>query len=923
MGYTARKGLRLYSFAVTIFFVALFALIITALLPSRDAQAVQTVPYRMNFQGKLANASGVPLSSGTYNMKFRIFDATSGGTELWAEQRAVSAGTGVVVTTGGLFSVQLGDVVSLPHTIFTNQNLYFEVELPTPATATCSTAACEAYSEGPMTPRNKLGTSAYAFNSDTLDGIDSSGFIQNTGSPQSASFNIDGTGTAASLRAGSLDTAAAGALTIGGTNATSITLADDVTVGSGLSLTLTGSGTRPSSPAEGALYYDSSAKQFLVYANGKWQTDKTDAVLVAASDSSQADKDAAEYVASGANDHSTINSALTAADPAGSGKKSGKVMLASGTYVLGAAVVVPNNTELAGSGGATILRIPNSQNGSYNMIQSGDTSTGTGVVIRSLTLDGNRANQTSGSMRGIYLVGMGSGSGASARSGGHVSQVTVKGVRGFGFSVVASANTVVSDNVIQDNSSSGLALTNDANMSVKSNRIHGNTGAGIAAATLSQVAIAGNNVQSNGSVGISVGTTSTGNVISGNTVKSNGSAGIHISSASNDNTIADNTVAENTLYGISTDTSAANVITGNRVDAIDRAVSLINSTDTVVSSNQINGSGNGIHLGLADSNKISGNRIQNTGGATGNNGILLSDSDTNMIDNNLITDSSCTTTCAAINITNSGSDANYLVNNIYMGDGTNPAVITDNGTGTIYSGQTALQGGRNVVHRQENSTAAFQVQNASSVALLTVDSSNSRVVIGDTTNGVTLSASGLQFYGTARPTRTVTLSPEYPGATFTADGSNNNGSLSSDFCSGTSRLNINATACAATSTHNYYQWTTTQASAQDYDVYVRYQLPSDYDTGSMTNLAIWGWGTTSASEQITVAMYVDSSATACSTSSNAVTSNATWAQATVGSPLGACTPVAGDIVTFKVRLLAGQNNFARAGTISFGYRGKM
>lgn len=146
---------------------------------SSPAGAVQSIPYKMNFQGRLTDSSGNAMAAGSYNMKFRIYDAASSGTLLWSEQRANSASTGVTVTAGGLFSVQLGDVASLSPSLFNNPNaIYFEIELPTPVTATCTTAACEAYSEGPMTPRNKLGSSAYAFNSDLLDGMDSAAFGQ-------------------------------------------------------------------------------------------------------------------------------------------------------------------------------------------------------------------------------------------------------------------------------------------------------------------------------------------------------------------------------------------------------------------------------------------------------------------------------------------------------------------------------------------------------------------------------------------------------------------------------------------------------------------------------------------------------------------------------------------------------------------------
>jgi len=417
------------------------AAIVVSFVFSSSVAALQTIPYKMNFQGKLADSAGVPLANGTYNMKFRIYDATSGGTLQWSEQRAVSAATGVTVTNGGLFSVQLGDVTSLPVAIFTTQNLYFEVELPTPATATCATASCEVYTEGPMTPRNKLGSSAYAFNSDTLDGLDSTAFasatgsanyIQNGTSPQTASFNVTGTGT--------------------------------------------------------------------------------------------------------------IGGALTA-------------------------------------NGATLVKV--------------------------------------------------------------------------------------------------------------------------------------------------------------------------------------------------------------------------------------------------------------------------------------------------------------------------------------------------------TSAAAFQVQSATSVTVLTVDASSNQVVVGSLTNGVSLSATGMQYFGTAQPLKSITLSPEYPGATFTGDGTNNTGTLSSDFCSSSSLLNINATACGgATDEHNYYAWANTQATAQDYDIYIRYRMPSDYSTGSMSDMKIFGWGTTSATEIVSLSLYKGSGA-ACGTITNAIIANTAWNEGAQASPLGACTIAANDMVTFKVRVQAGQNNTARAGEISFAYKSKL
>jgi hypothetical protein len=223
-----------------------------------------------------------------------------------------------------------------------------------------------------------------------------------------------------------------------------------------------------------------------------------------------------------------------------------------------------------------------------------------------------------------------------------------------------------------------------------------------------------------------------------------------------------------------------------------------------------------------------------------------------------------------------------------------------------------------------SSTAAFDIQNGSSVSVFKVDSSTSTITIGSATNGAVFSSTGVQFNGTARATRTISLIPEYQGATFTADGSNNTGSLSSDFCSSSALLSVPASNNPCTSAadeYNFYAWTTSQGTAQDYDIYVRYQIPSDYDTGSMTNLRFTAQGTNGTNEAAVLAMFKGSS-TACTTLSDAITSNATWATTTSASPLGACSITAGDMVTFRVKLTATSNGIARAGTIDFTYRSK-
>lgn len=145
------------------------------IFPSSQIHAAQTVPYKVNFQGRLTNTTGNVMPDGLYNIKFRLYNVVSGGTVVWSELRET---TNRIQVTNGLFSVQLGDVTALSSSLFTSQPLYFEVELPTPVTATCSTAACASFTEGAMTPRQPLASSPYAMNADTLDGIDAPSFAR-------------------------------------------------------------------------------------------------------------------------------------------------------------------------------------------------------------------------------------------------------------------------------------------------------------------------------------------------------------------------------------------------------------------------------------------------------------------------------------------------------------------------------------------------------------------------------------------------------------------------------------------------------------------------------------------------------------------------------------------------------------------------
>ncbi|GAB5555550.1 MAG: hypothetical protein Sapg2KO_51410 [Saprospiraceae bacterium] len=64
------------------------------------------IPKLISYQGLLTTSSGQVLTDGNYNITVKIFDAATGGGELWSEDHTVS-------TTNGLFSLALGSNTAL------------------------------------------------------------------------------------------------------------------------------------------------------------------------------------------------------------------------------------------------------------------------------------------------------------------------------------------------------------------------------------------------------------------------------------------------------------------------------------------------------------------------------------------------------------------------------------------------------------------------------------------------------------------------------------------------------------------------------------------------------------------------------------------------------------------------------------------
>lgn len=486
---------------------------------------------------------------------------------------------------------------------------------------------------------------------------------QNAGPQATSNFYISGSGrTSTSFTADTsvmtplLDTASAGALAIGTTNATSISLNKNVTVASQQTIRFVGGTTaqRSGTPAEGMVYYDTDTKALLTYSNGKWQADRGDALYVAASNSSQADRDRADYVANGntgaANDGDQIeiNQALTAA----AGKK---VILLAGTYVVDASITINvDGSVLSGVGTATRIELADLDSTATVISKSANTSN---VVINNLLVDARKDLNTTGTQTGIEVF---SGDAASEQ------------------------NTII-DTVVAQNATIGIALDSTAsNITVKGSIIRINTLYGISASG-SNALITNNSVLSNTNSGIMLNSNSTQHSVIGNVIRGN-NTGIDGNNTNSYHVITGNDITGNTSIGISLSANATNFqITGNHINGGGGGIGLGGIGHSVTGNSIIGGSSNGIIIGSTDS-LITSNLIKDPGGTLNNNAIVFSNAFGSPINNQLtgnrMSDSSATITNIAINIIATATGTRLSGN--YIANGT----VTDSSGTTIYEGQT-------------------------------------------------------------------------------------------------------------------------------------------------------------------------------------------------------------------------------------------
>ena len=164
------------------FLLIMFCVLLLILSGISLAKAGTTAPNKITYQGRLTDSDGVPVSDGTYTITFYLYDSEIGGDDVW------SYTSSSITVTNGVFSEELDFGSGWVGTADWTEQYYFTLQVGI---------------DDIMSPRIPFNSVAYAFNAESLDGLDSEQFLRSDGSDSlssgtltiasGAAFNISGT----------------------------------------------------------------------------------------------------------------------------------------------------------------------------------------------------------------------------------------------------------------------------------------------------------------------------------------------------------------------------------------------------------------------------------------------------------------------------------------------------------------------------------------------------------------------------------------------------------------------------------------------------------------------------------------------------------------------------------------------------------
>lgn len=143
--------------------------------------------------------------------------------------------------------------------------------------------------------------------------------------------------------------------------------------------------------------------------------------------------------------------------------------------------------------------------------------------------------------------------------------------------------------------------------------------------------------------------------------------------------------------------------------------------------------------------------------------------------------------------------------------------------------------------------------------------------------------------------------PEYAGAVLDADGTDNTGTMTA--------------ADDATQLMNYYNWTTGEATTQDYDLVLRFRLPPEFSAWTSGSLNAYVWSMVdiaTGSTSVQLVEFLDTAGVDVLTTSTK-RQNTSWAEDPEAFSGGTWT--AGGIASLRFRLFADTGENAMLGAV--------
>ena len=142
-----------------------FSLVVVQLHTAQTASAAAA--NTVNFQARLQSASGAIVPDGNYNLEFKLYSASSGGSALWTEDYLNSSSAGLK-TINGYLTANLGSITSFPSTINWDQQLWLTMNVGGTSTGSVSW-------DGEMSPRLSLTAVPFSFSAGQLSITNGSG----------------------------------------------------------------------------------------------------------------------------------------------------------------------------------------------------------------------------------------------------------------------------------------------------------------------------------------------------------------------------------------------------------------------------------------------------------------------------------------------------------------------------------------------------------------------------------------------------------------------------------------------------------------------------------------------------------------------------------------------------------------------------